>query len=84
MFQSKLYRVYSLPNDKILDKFKLKEFADNKVHETKERKFVLGQVENIVGKQENAPFPTIFSKFYHPRGTNTKLGFFSKELKDKP
>ena len=40
----------SLPNNKILDWFKLKAFADNKVNVSEKLKFVLGRVENIVGK----------------------------------
>ena len=31
-------------------------FADNKVNETEKLKFVLGRVENIVGKGENAGY----------------------------
>ena len=41
----------SLPNDKILDLSKLKEFADDKTNVTKELKFVLGREENIVGRK---------------------------------
>ena len=44
----------SLPNDKILDWSKLKAFADDKINVTEKLKFVLGRVENIVGKGENA------------------------------
>ena len=59
----------SAPNDKILDWFKLKAFAD-KINVTEKLKFVLGRVENIVGKGENAgyqhfllfPQCTMFSK----------------------
>ena len=40
----------SLPNNKILDWFKLKAFADNKVNVSEKLKFVLGRVKNIVGK----------------------------------
>ena len=43
----------SLPNDKILDWSELKEFADEKIMWLK---FVLGRVENIVGKGENAGY----------------------------
>ena len=45
-------RVNSLPKDKFLDWSKLKAFADNKSNVAE--KFVLGRVENIVGKGENA------------------------------
>ena len=55
-------------DDKILDKSKLKGFADDKINATQKLKLVLGRLENIVGKGENAglpafsPFPTTFSK----------------------
>ena len=45
----------SLPNDKILDSSELKAFADDNVIK-KEMKFVIGWVENIVGKGQNAGF----------------------------
>ena len=44
----------SLPNERILDWSKLKAFADDKINVTEKLKFVLGRVENIVGKGENA------------------------------
>ena len=44
----------SLPNDNILDQSKFKAFADNKINMTEKLKFVLGRIENIVGKGENA------------------------------
>ena len=68
----------SLPNDKILDWSKLIAFADNKTNVTEKLKFVLGRVENIVGKGENAgyqhllPFSTMFSN-----------GFFLKVVKSQ-
>ena len=43
-----------LPNDKILNKSKLKAFADEKMKVAEKLKFVLGRVENIVGKGGNA------------------------------
>ena len=46
----------SLTNDKILDSSKLKAFAGDKINVTEKLKFVLGRVENIVGKGENAGF----------------------------
>ena len=46
----------SLPNDKILDRSKLKPLADDKINVTEKLKFVLGRVENIVGKGENAGY----------------------------
>ena len=44
----------SLPNDKFLDCSKFKGFADNKLDVAEKLQFVLGRVENIVGKGENA------------------------------
>ena len=56
------YRLNSLPNDKILDWSKLKAFADDKSNVTEKMKIVLGRIENIVGKGENAGNqPSIFS-----------------------
>ena len=58
----------SLPNDKILDRSKLKAFAEDKINVTEKLKFVLGRVENIVRKGENAGhqhfllFPQSFQK----------------------
>ena len=46
----------TLPIHKILDQSKFKAFADDKMNVTKELKFVLGRVENIVGKGENAGY----------------------------
>ena len=47
---------YSLQNDKTLDWFKLKAFADDKINVIEKLKFVLERVENIVGKGENAGY----------------------------
>ena len=44
----------SLPNDKISVWSKSKALADGKVNVTKNLKVALGEVENIVGKGENA------------------------------
>ena len=63
----------SLPDDKFSDWSKLKAFADDKINVTEKLKFVLGQIENIVGKGENAgyeqisPFPQGFQKSSFPR-----------------
>ena len=68
--------VNSLPNNKIFDWSKSKAFADDKINVTEKLKFVLGRVENIEGKWENAGyqhfllFPQCFSK-----------GFFLKVVK---
>ena len=54
----------------MLDWSKLKAFADDKMNVTEKLKFVLGMVENIVGKGENAGyqhfllFPQCFQKVY--------------------
>ena len=48
--------INSLPNDKILDLTKLKAFADDKTNVTEKLKFVLGRVENMVEKGENAGY----------------------------
>ena len=56
--------------DNISDQPKLKAFEDNKVKATGKLKFVLGRVENIVGKGENAScqhfllFQQCFQKTY--------------------
>ena len=58
----------SLPNNKFLDWFKLKAFADDKINPTQKLKFVSGKAENIVGQEENACylhfllFPQCFQK----------------------
>ena len=66
----------SLPNNKILDRFKLKTFADDKVNASEKLKFVSGRVEIIVGKEEDAGyqhfllFPQIFQKASFPGSLN--------------
>ena len=50
------YRVNFLPNYKIFDWSKMKAFTDDKKKVTEKFKFVLGRVENIVGKGENAGY----------------------------
>ena len=58
------------PNNKILDRSKLKALADDKIKVLKMIIFVLDRVENIVGKGENAGykhfllFPQCFQKVY--------------------
>ena len=65
-----IYLRNSLPNDKIFDDSKSKSFADDKINVTQNLKFVMGRVENIVGKGENAGykhflfFLTMFSKAF--------------------
>ena len=46
----------SLPNDKILDRFNLKAFADDKLNVAKTMFSPCDRVENIVGKGENAGY----------------------------
>ena len=46
----------NLPNNKTFDWSKLKAFADNKIIVIQKLKFVLGRVENILGKIENAGY----------------------------
>ena len=58
----------SLPNDKILDLCKFEAFADDKLKVARITKLLLGRIENIVGKGENAGyqhfllFPQCFPK----------------------
>ena len=79
MLVSRFFFIYqqfsfnSLQNDKFLDWSKLKASADNKINVTENLKIVLGQVENIVEKGENAGnqhflhFPQCFQEFSFPR-----------------
>ena len=50
------YLFQSLTNDKIFDWTNLKVFADGKINVTEKLHFVLGKVENIVRKGENAGY----------------------------
>ena len=45
-----------IPNDKLLDWFKLKAFTDDKIKELKVMIFVFDRVENIVVKGENVGY----------------------------
>ena len=57
-----------LPEDRILDWFKLKVFQDDKIDLIRKLKFVFKRIENIVGNGENAGyqhfllFPQCFQK----------------------
>ena len=68
----------TLPNNKIVDWSKLKAFADRKIDVTEKLKFVLGRLENIVGKGEIACqeqfvlFLTEFSKELNGRQVKTQ------------
>ena len=70
VFSFTLYKTImfnSLPHNKILDWSKFKAFADNKINVTEKLKFVLGRVESIVGKGENAGyrhFLLLFPQFF--------------------
>ena len=46
----------SLPDNKILAWSNMKAFANDKIHVTETLTLVLGRVENIVGKGENAGY----------------------------
>ena len=46
----------TLPNNKFLDRCKLKAFADDKINVTLKQKFFSGWLENIAGKGENAHY----------------------------
>ena len=52
----------SFPNAKNTDLPSLKAFADDKLNTTQNLKFVLGMLENIVGKEEKA-FHLFFTMF---------------------
>ena len=49
--------VNHVTNDKISNKYNLKDFPNDKINATYILNFVLGRTENIVGKGENAGFP---------------------------
>ena len=74
----------SVPNDKILDLYKLKAFADNYLNVNQKLKFALRSLENIVGKGENAGyqhfllFPQCFQKAFSLGSLNS--GLCGKEL----
>ena len=54
-------RVKPLPNDKILDRSKLKAFADDKIKVDKNDDYIFGRIENLVVKGENFSYTSIFS-----------------------
>ena len=63
--------INSLPNTNFLDWSKLKLFADDKLNVAEKLKFVLGRVENIVGKGENADYQQflLFSQCFQTSST---------------
>ena len=64
------YVLNALPNNKILDQSDLKDFAEDRINVNFKMAFVLGRLENIVGKGENAGyqhfllFPQCFQKAF--------------------
>ena len=52
----KILTLNSLPINKFSDLFTLKAFANDKINMGEKLKFVLGRVENIVGKGKNAGY----------------------------
>ena len=56
----------SLPNNKILGWSNLEAFADDKIIVTEKVELVLGRVENIAGKRENAGYQhfLLFPQFF--------------------
>ena len=72
-----------LPNDKISDWSKLKAFADDKINVTEKLKFVLGRLENIVGKGESAGYQhfLLFSQSFQKASYGGGGGFGGLSLK---
>ena len=50
------FLINPLPDEKISDWSKLKEFADDKLNVTQKIKVVFHRIENMVGKEENAGY----------------------------
>ena len=69
-YTNSFYSLNSLPNNKILDWFLLKAFADDRVKLAKIMIFVFNRIENIVGKGQIAGyqhfllFPQCFQKAF--------------------
>ena len=55
----------SLPNNKFLDWFTIKAFADDKLNVAENLKFVFGRVENIVGIGEKKMHFLLFSQCFN-------------------
>ena len=55
-FNSNFMTFNSLTNNKFLDWSKLKALPDDKINVIKKLKFVLGMVEDIMGRGENAGY----------------------------
>ena len=66
--------INSLPDNKILDSSKLKDFADDNIKFEENSRKLFKPVENTVGKRRNcllraiSPFATVFSKGLFPKG----------------
>ena len=71
------------PDNKLLDQSNLKEFADDKINVTLTMNFVMGRVETILGKGENADnqhfllFPQCFFPKRPPCQGSFKVGIVS-------
>ena len=65
----------SFLNDKILNQSKLKALADNTVNANQNLKLVLGRVENILGKGENAGYQhfLLFTKCFQKPPSSESL-----------
>ena len=57
---------------------KLKPFADDKIIVTQKLKFVLGRVENVVGKRRKCWFPA-----FSPFSTMFSKAFFAVDVKSQ-
>ena len=55
--------IQSLPNNKILDMYKMKACADDKINLNEKSKLVFRKVEKIVGKGENAGYQHFLPNF---------------------
>ena len=75
----------TLPNAKILDQSKLKALADETINVNKKLKLVLGRVENILGKAENAGYQhfLLLSKCFQkpPSSGSLKVGIVWQRVK---
>ena len=72
---AKIYFYNSLPSDGILDQSNLKDFADDKVNVTYVTNFVMGRIENIVRKGENAGYQhfLLFPQCFHKANISGSL-----------
>ena len=72
----------SLSNKKILDRSKKTAFADDKINVTEQLKLVLGRVENIVEKGENAGYQhfLLFLPCFQKALSKWQIRFSSKRL----